>query len=157
MKDASLRGCREEGSPVRAPQQCWNLILADCVPPILLPWASFCCFLGIYREIYRNDEILNDKVLLYSTGNYIHYPVICHIGKEYEKECSVQFISVAQSCLALCDSMDCSTPGFPVHHHLPEFAQTHVHHVGDAIQPSHPLSSPSPPAFSLSQHQGLFQ
>ena len=53
--------------------------------------------------------------------------------------------------------MDCSTPGFPVHHQLPEHAQTHVHRVGDTIQPSHPLSAPSPPAFSLSQHQGLFQ
>ena len=53
--------------------------------------------------------------------------------------------------------MDCNTPGFCVHHQLPEIAQTHVHQVGDAIQPSHPLSSPSPPAFSLSQHQGLFQ
>ena len=53
--------------------------------------------------------------------------------------------------------MDCSTPGFPVHHQLPEFAQTPVHRVGDAIQPSHPLSPPSPPAFNLSQHQGIFQ
>ena len=53
--------------------------------------------------------------------------------------------------------MDCSTPGLPVHHHLPELAQTHVHQVGDAIQPSHPMSSPSPPAFNLFQHQGLFQ
>ena len=53
--------------------------------------------------------------------------------------------------------MDCSTPGFPIHHQLPRLAQTHVHRVGDAIQPSHPLSSPSPPAFHLSQHQGLFQ
>ena len=53
--------------------------------------------------------------------------------------------------------MDCSTPGFRVHHQLPELSQTHVHRVGDAIQPSHPLSSPSPPAFNLSQHQGLFQ
>ena len=53
--------------------------------------------------------------------------------------------------------MDCSTPGFPVHHQLPELTQTHVYHVGDAIQPFHPLSSPSPPAFNLSQHQGLFQ
>ena len=60
--------------------------------------------------------------------------------------------SVAQSCLTLCDPMDCSTPGFPVLHHLPELAQTHVHLVGDAIQPSHPLLSPSPPAFNLSQH-----
>ena len=65
--------------------------------------------------------------------------------------------SVAQLCLTLCNSMDCSTPGFSVLHHLPELAQTHVHRVGDAIQPSHPLSFPSPPAFSLSQHQGLFQ
>ena len=61
------------------------------------------------------------------------------------------------SCVQLCDPMDCSTPGLPVHHHLLELAQTHVHHVGDAIQPPHPLSSPSPPAFNLSQHQGLFQ
>ena len=68
-----------------------------------------------------------------------------------------QFSSVTQSCLTLCDPMDCSTPGFPVHHQLPELAQTHVHRVSDAIQPSDPLSSPSPPAFSLSQHQSLFQ
>ena len=70
---------------------------------------------------------------------------------------SPQFSSVAQSCPTLCDPMDCSTSGFPVHHQLPELTQTHVHWVGDAIQPSHLLSSPSPPAFNLSQHQGLFQ
>ena len=69
---------------------------------------------------------------------------------------SVQFSSVAQLCLTLCDPMDCSTPGLPVHHQLPEFTQTHVHRVGDAIQPSHPLSSPSLPAPNLSQHQGFF-
>ena len=69
----------------------------------------------------------------------------------------VQFSSVAQSCLILCDPMNCSTPGLPVHHQLPEFTQTHAHRVGDAIQPSHPLSSPSPPALNPSQHQGLFQ
>ena len=63
------------------------------------------------------------------------------------------FISVAQSCPTLCKPMNRSTPGLPVHHHLPEFTQTHVHRVGDAIQPSHPLSSPSPPAFNLSQQQ----
>ena len=63
------------------------------------------------------------------------------------------FSSVTQSCLTLCDPMDCITPGFPVHHQLPELARTHVHQVSDAIQPSHPLSSPSPPAFSLPQHQ----
>ena len=64
---------------------------------------------------------------------------------------------VAQSCPTLCDHTDCSTPGLPVHHQLPELAQTHVRRVGGAIQPSHPLSSPSPPTFNLSQHQGLFQ
>ena len=64
--------------------------------------------------------------------------------------------SVAQSCPTLCDPMDCSTPDLPVHLQLPEFTQTHVHWVGEAIQPFHPLSSPSP-AFNLSQHQGLFQ
>ena len=68
-----------------------------------------------------------------------------------------QFSSVAHSCLTLCDPMDCSMPGFPVHHQLLEFTQTHVHRVGDAIQPSHPLLSPSPPAFSLFQHQSLSQ
>ena len=69
---------------------------------------------------------------------------------------SAPFSSVTQSCLILCDPMDCSTPGLPVHHQLPELTQTHIHLVGDAIQPSHPLLSPSPPAFDLSQHQGLF-
>ena len=68
-----------------------------------------------------------------------------------------QFSSVAQSCSTLCDPMNCSTPGLPVHHQLPEFTQIHVHWVSDAIQPSHPLSSSSPPALNLSQHQGLFQ
>ena len=70
---------------------------------------------------------------------------------------SVQLSSVAQSCPTLCDPMNRSTPGLPVHNQLPEFTQTHVHQVNDAIQPSHPLSSPSPPAFNLSQHQGLFK
>ena len=69
----------------------------------------------------------------------------------------VQFSSVAQLCLTLCDPMDCSTLGLSVHHQLPEFTQTHVRWVGDAIQLSHSLSSPSPPALNLSQHQGLFQ
>ena len=67
------------------------------------------------------------------------------------------FSSVAQSCRTLCDPMNRSRPGLPVHHQLPEFTQTHIHRVSDAIQPSHPLSSPSPPAPNLSQHQSLFQ
>ena len=69
----------------------------------------------------------------------------------------VQFSLVAQSCPTLCDPMNRSTPGLPVHYQLLEFTQTHVHRVGDAIQPSHPLLSPSPPALNLSQHQGLFK
>ena len=76
-------------------------------------------------------------------------PTLCHF--------LVQFSSVAQSSLTLCEPMDCSTPSFPVHHQLLELAQTHVHQVSDTIQPSHPLCSPSLPAFSLPQHQGLFQ
>ena len=70
---------------------------------------------------------------------------------------SVQFGSFSQSCPTLCDPMNHSTPGLPVHHQLPEFIQTHAHRVGDAIQPSHPLSSSSPPAPNPFQHQGLFQ
>ena len=70
---------------------------------------------------------------------------------------SVQFSSVAQSCPTLCDPMNRSTPGLPVHHQLPEFTETHIHRVSEAIQPSHPLSSPSPPALNPSQHHSLFQ
>ena len=85
--------------------------------------------------------------------------------KEYtglEPKCSafeneLQFSSVTQSCPTLCNPMNLSTPGLPVHHQLPEFTQTHVHQVSDAIQPSHPLSSPSPPAPNSSQHQSLIQ
>ena len=81
----------------------------------------------------------------------------CWLARLAQWGLSVQFSSVAQSCLTLCDPMDCSTPGVPVHHQLAEFTQTHVHWVNDAIQPSHPLSSPSPPAPNVSQHQGLFK
>ena len=98
--------------------------------------------------------------------NCIFYPIIW--GRRQEKRtcprsfyslltCSVQFSSVTQSCPTLCNPMNCSTQGLPVHHQLSEFTQTQVHWVGDAIQPSHPLSSPSPPALNLSQHQGLFK
>ena len=83
--------------------------------------------------------------------------VVCVCVYIYMMEYSVQFSSVIQSCLSLCDPMNRSTPGLPVHHQLPEFTQTHVHRVRDAIQPSHPLTSPSPPAPNPSQHQSLFQ
>ena len=79
------------------------------------------------------------------------FPSIRVFSKEFFA--SVQFIWVTQLCLTLCDPMDSSTPSLPVHHQLPEFTQTHVHWVGDAIQPSHPLLSPSPPTFNLCQHQ----
>ena len=85
-----------------------------------------------------------------------YMPVSCYFLNMIEYV-GLQFSSVAQSCLTLCDPMNCSMPGLPVHHHLPEFTQTHVHQVGDAIQPSHPLSSPFPPAPNPSQHQSLFQ
>ena len=75
----------------------------------------------------------------------------------YIYTCITQFSSIAQSCPTLCNPVDWSKPGFPVHHQLLELTQTHVYLVNDAIQPSHPLLSPSPPAFNLSQHQGLFQ
>ena len=84
----------------------------------------------------------------------VYYPIY---SLQQSRHYSVQFSSFAQSCPTLCDPMNHSTPGPPVHHQLPEFTQTHVHQVGDAIQPSHPLSSPSPPAPNPSQHQGLFQ
>ena len=82
--------------------------------------------------------------------------VICRFNAIPVKFSSVQFISVTQLCPTLCNTMNRSTPGLPVHHKLPEFTQTHVHRVSDAIQPSHSLSSPSPPAPNPYQHQGLF-
>ena len=85
----------------------------------------------------------------------IHW--IIQKAREFQKNISVQFSSVSQWCPTLYEPMDCSMPGLPVHHQLQDFTPTHVHWVSDAIQPSHPPSSPSPPAFNLSQHQGLFQ
>ena len=83
---------------------------------------------------------------------WVYCPFLPQIGFS-----SAQFSSVAQSCLTVCNPMDCSTPGLLVHHQLPEFTQTHVHRVGDAIQSFHYLSSSSSPSFNLSQHQGIFQ
>ena len=83
-------------------------------------------------------------------------PQLPYFASSLKSKVSLIFCSVARSCPTLCDPMNCSIPGFPVHH-FPEFAQTHAHWVGDAIQPSHSLLPPSPPAFNLSQNQGLFQ
>ena len=93
-------------------------------------------------------------ILLFSS---IFFALITEEGFRISPCSSVQVSSVAQSCSILCNPMNRRTPGLPVHHQLLEFTQTHVHQVGDAIQPSHPLSSPSPPAPNPSQHQGLFQ
>ena len=83
------------------------------------------------------------------------FPILLYLP--YTHQVTIQSSSVAQSCPTFCDPMNRSMPGLPVHHQLPEFTQTHVHRVGDAIQSSHPLSSPSPPASNPSQHQSLFQ
>ena len=88
--------------------------------------------------------------LLCQASEKIHITPFC---RQWKRDIS----SVAQSCLTLCDPMNHSMPGLPVHHQLPELTQTHVHRVGGAIQPSHPLLPPSPPAFNLSQYQGLFK
>ena len=98
------------------------------------------CSLTIKKLLEEANSNLQFTKVSYLLSHFIH----------------VTFSSAAQSCPTLCDPMDCSTPGLPVHHQLPEFTQTHVHRVGDAVQPSHPLSSSSPPAFNLSQHQGFF-
>ena len=123
---------------------------------------SYLNFLSVKKHI--------DNLFVRQPGRYIYlakYMYICSAltgiwiiekckiaGKQFS---SVQFSSVTQSCLTLCNPMNRSTPGLPVHHQLPEFTQTHVRRVGNAIQPSHPLSSPSPPAPNPSQHQSLFQ
>ena len=103
--------------------------------------------LGKIRDKHIIDQFFKSNVLT-RENNHI---------KQKHNLVSVQFSSVTQLCPTLCDPMNCSTPGLPIHHQLPEFTQTHVHRVSDAIQPSHPLSSPSPPAPNHSQHQGLFQ
>ena len=103
----------------------------------ILEWVVIPFSRGIFWTLGSNQSLLHCRQILY------------HL--------SLQFSSVARSCPTLCDPMNRSTPGLPVYHQLPEFTQTHIHRVSDAIQPSHPPSSPSPPAPSPSQHQGLFQ
>ena len=106
--------------------------------------------MAIFKKSTNNECWVEKRVPSYTVGGNINQYSHC---EEYGDD----FSSVAQSCLTLCDLMDCSTPGLPVHHQLSELAPTHVLRVGDAFQPSHPLSSPSPPALNLSQHQGLFR
>ena len=103
--------------------------------------------------MYFNSLALNMWLFLLT---WYHIYTICNLTI-YTYDLLVQFSSVTQSCPTLCDNMNRSMPGLPIYHQLLEFTQIHVHRVGDAIQPSHPLSSPSPPAPNPSQHQGLFQ
>ena len=103
--------------------------------------------------LFKHEEVQNPKVNL-AIARPTHF--ISTLPSLFS-EILLQFSSVTQSCPTLCDSMDCRAPGLPVHHQLPEFTQTHVHWISDAIQPSHPLSSPSPPSLNLSQHQRLFK
>ena len=105
----------------------------------------------LHRKFYFNTVRMDHFLSFLRAHSFLSFFI------KYLLSTSVQFSSVAQSCLTLCAPMNRSTPGLPVPHQLPEFTQTHAHRVGDAIQPSHPLSSPSPPAPNPSKHQGLFQ
>ena len=114
----------------------------------MVPWTSGTDSTREFKSVTRQvlyQNLLNQKLEDWS-------PVTCGLTSS-----PVQFSSVAQSCQTLCDSTDCTMPGLPVYHQLPKFTQTHVHWVSDAIQPSHPMLSPSPPAINLSQHQDLFK
>ena len=119
----------------------WNNLTAFIYPPIIARYLGVLCPPQPIQHTNPNTML-----------SACCFPCPC-VSHHHQS----QFSSVAQSCPTLCNPMNCSTPGLPVHHQLPEFTQTHVHRVGDSIQPSHPLSSPSPPAPNPSQHQGLFQ
>ena len=121
-----------------------NFILCYKVSLFSIDWE-------IQQEARENRQ--NIKFYCFIEGQLIYSVVLLSVVVTV----TYQFSSVAKSYPTLCNPMDCSMPGFPVHHQLPDLAQTHVHQLGDAIKPSHPLSSPSLPAFNLSQHQGLFQ
>ena len=107
------------------------------------------------KEIIKVREEINEKETKETTTNI--NKAKSWFFEKIDKIRSDQIRSVTQSCPTLCDPMNHSTPGLPVHHRLPEFTETHIHRVSDTIQPSHPLSSPSPPAPNPSQHQSLFQ
>ena len=109
---------------------------------------------GILHAPYKHSKLTCHPHLSNTTPMCHMAKVVCLLKPGFS---SVQCSPVTQSCQTLCDPMNRSTPGLPLHHQLPEFTQTHIHQLNDAIQPSHPLSSPSPPAPNPSQHQSLFQ
>ena len=125
--------------------------------PLQMPYLSLIATAAspMSWTIHRHIQQPNQTLYLFPTFLLLNSTPILPLSQV--RNPSVQFSSVTQSCPTLCDPMNRSTPGLPVHHQLPEFTQTHVHRVSDAIQPSHPLSSPSPPAPNPSQHQSLFQ
>ena len=114
-------------------------------PALFLENSSCLAFLGFSASSLELGKFAGNCQGSFSLCHYLKFSP----GRKLRQ--SVQFSSVAQSCQSLCDPINHSTPGLPVHHQLPEFTQTHAHRVGDAIQPSHPLPSPSPPAPSPSQ------
>ena len=136
----------------------FNYYLPDFVSAICLGFIFGFWFLGICFNLtechnkppVKSSFLTRDQALSLWSGSTDSKTL------DYQRT-NPQFSSVTQSCPTLCDPMNHSTPGLPVHHQLLEFTQTHVHWVRDAIKPSHPLSSPSPPALNLSQHQGLFK
>ena len=132
----------------------------DCSPPGSSVHGIFQASILEWEAISYSPGDLSDPgietVSLASPALAAGFVITVPLGKPHLSH-SVQFSSVAQSCLTLCDPMNHSTPGLPVHHQLPEFTQTHIHLVSDAIQPSLCLSSLFPPAPNPSQHQSLFQ
>ena len=107
--------------------------------------------------LFSSKFILQIRIIKFTTVFLSSWKEKIKTWNDWKQYKIIYFSAVTQSCLTPCYPMDCSMPGFPVHHQLLELAQTHVHRVRGAIQPSHPLLSPSPPAFSLSQHQDFFQ
>ena len=124
-------------------------ILLSCVPLFVTPWTS-------ENHYFDINHLLPHRFLVYVAIILLDW-YFSSFKNMFRKLTLVQFSSVVQSCLTLCNPMNHSMPGLPVHHQLQEFTQTHVHRVSDAIQPYHPLSSPCPPAPNPSQHQSLFQ
>ena len=124
---------------------------------LLSPTVAYNCFPNCFSAADSTGGTSLHIMLSVSHVRCVSQDNILNLTRNCQIALQVQFSSVTQSCPTLCNPMNHSMPGLPVHHQLPEFTQTHVHRVGGAIQPSHPLSSPSPPVPNPSQHQSLFQ